>query len=130
MHERTPAKPGNDYPIQVHVSGIHIRTHCGSIIKSGNDVLYADVTLKGKKVDLMGEIVPRRLHCPARQESACDRPAGVRPEIRGAFPRQHLLAMHGSLVFGMIGLTCGESSHGASLASGLCRALCRLIVIF
>jgi hypothetical protein len=45
-----------DYPIQVHISGIHIRTHCGSVIRSCDDVLYADATLNGKKVDLMGAV--------------------------------------------------------------------------
>jgi hypothetical protein len=58
MQERAQTKPGTDYPIQVHISGIHIRTHCGSIVKSCDDVLYADATLNGKKVDLMGEVVP------------------------------------------------------------------------
>ncbi|MDR3723494.1 MAG: hypothetical protein P4K83_03285 [Terracidiphilus sp.] len=47
-----------DYPIQVHISGIHIRTHCGAVIRSCDDVLYADATLNGKKVDLMGTVVP------------------------------------------------------------------------
>lgn len=58
VQEKAQTKPGADYPIQVHISGIHIRTHCGSIIKSCDDMLYADATLNGKKVDLMGEIVP------------------------------------------------------------------------
>jgi hypothetical protein len=60
MHERARAKPGTDYPIQVHISGIHIRTHCGSILKSCDDVLYADATLNGKKVDLMVKSYPCR----------------------------------------------------------------------
>jgi hypothetical protein len=51
--------PAGGFPIQVHISGIHIRTHCGtvSLVGSCDDVIYADATLNGKKVDLMGEIV-------------------------------------------------------------------------
>lgn len=51
--------PKVDYPIKVHISGIHIRTHCGGLVgNSCDDMLYADATLNGKKVDLMGEVVP------------------------------------------------------------------------
>lgn len=58
VQEGARTKPKSDYPIQVHISGIHIRTHCGSLVKSCDDMLYADATLNGKKVDLMGEVVP------------------------------------------------------------------------
>ena len=52
------AKPGVNFPIKAHISGIHIRTHCGSFTNFCDDVFYADATLHGKKVDLMGSIVP------------------------------------------------------------------------
>jgi hypothetical protein len=42
----------------VHIYGVHIRTHCGTLSHSCDDVLYADATLNGKKVDLMGQNVP------------------------------------------------------------------------
>jgi hypothetical protein len=58
VQEQAQTKLKTDYPIQVHISGIHIRTHCGGVIKSCDDVLYADATLNGKKVDLVGEVVP------------------------------------------------------------------------
>lgn len=45
-----------DYPIKVHVSGIHIRSHCGSFTNYCEDTLYADATLNGAKVDLMGDV--------------------------------------------------------------------------
>ena len=58
VQEQAQTKLKTDYPILVHISGIHIRTHCGGVIKSCDDVLYADATLNGKKVDLVGEVVP------------------------------------------------------------------------
>ena len=55
---REPAKaPPTDYSIQVHISGVHVRTYCGTFTRC-DDALYADATLNGKKVDLMGENVP------------------------------------------------------------------------
>ena len=42
----------------MHISGIHVRTHCGSLTNLCDDVFYADATLNGKKVDLMGSTVP------------------------------------------------------------------------
>ena len=48
------AAPGTDYPIKVHISGIHIRTQYRSL----DDLLYADATLNGKKVELVGDDVP------------------------------------------------------------------------
>ena len=72
-------KPGVDYPIKVHISGIHIRTHCGSFTQMCDDVLYADATLNGKKVDLTGAVTriqpgdyvarfAKKLHTPGLQE--------------------------------------------------------------
>ena len=48
-----------DYPIKVHVSGIHIRSHCVEMFLKAycEDKLYVDATLEGKKVDLMGNSV-------------------------------------------------------------------------
>jgi hypothetical protein len=47
------AKPGVDYPIAIHVSGIHVRTPCKG--ENCHDVVYADATVDGKKVELMGD---------------------------------------------------------------------------
>jgi hypothetical protein len=48
------AKPGDDYPINVHVSGIHYRKE---YLGSGQtaDVIYADAVMNGKKVELRGD---------------------------------------------------------------------------
>jgi hypothetical protein len=48
------AKPGDDYPIKVHISGLHYR---GEYIGSGQtaDVIYADAVMNGKKVELQGD---------------------------------------------------------------------------
>lgn len=57
------AKQGVDYPLRVHISGIHIRTYYASPSWAGpnflapernKDVAYADVILDGKKLELMG----------------------------------------------------------------------------
>jgi len=58
--EPAKAKPGVDYPIQVHVSGVHVRQKCSTEPPNGqpvecHDVLYADVALNGKKMELMGD---------------------------------------------------------------------------
>jgi hypothetical protein len=47
------AKPGDDYPIKVHISGLHYR---GEYVGSGQDedVIYADAVMNGKKVELRG----------------------------------------------------------------------------
>jgi hypothetical protein len=50
------AKPGVDYPIQLHVSGAHIRSNCssfGNVVKC-EDMMYVDAILYGKKIELMG----------------------------------------------------------------------------
>jgi hypothetical protein len=48
------AKPGVDYPIKVHISGLHYREES---IGSGQtaDILYADAVINGKKVELRGD---------------------------------------------------------------------------
>jgi hypothetical protein len=48
------AKPGDTYPIKVHISGVHYR---GEYLGSGQtaDVVYADAVLDGKKVELRGD---------------------------------------------------------------------------
>lgn len=52
------AKAGVAYPLQVHVSGIRVRRDCtASKIETATtcaDVIYADATLDGKKLELMG----------------------------------------------------------------------------
>jgi hypothetical protein len=57
------AKQGVDYPLKVHISGIHIRTYYKSPSWAGpnfldeernEDVAYADATLNGKKIELLG----------------------------------------------------------------------------
>jgi hypothetical protein len=46
------AKPGVDYSLTVHVYGVHVRADCenGYCI----NVLYADATLNGRKLELRG----------------------------------------------------------------------------
>jgi hypothetical protein len=48
------AKPGDNYPIKVHISAIHYRKE---YIGSGQnaDVLYADAVMNGKKIELRGD---------------------------------------------------------------------------
>jgi hypothetical protein len=57
------AKQGVDYPLKVHVSGIHIRTYYESPSWLGpnflaqernQDVAYADAVLDRKKIELLG----------------------------------------------------------------------------
>lgn len=41
------------YPLAVHISGVHVRSYCGS---SGcADAVYADALMNGKKIDLRCE---------------------------------------------------------------------------
>lgn len=50
------AKPGVDYPIKVHISGMHIRTYCSSGEHvSCEDLVYADLIMSGKKIELRGD---------------------------------------------------------------------------
>lgn len=48
------AKPGVDYPIKVHVSGIRIRTYCNGDCA---DYLHADVVIDQKKLELTGGFI-------------------------------------------------------------------------
>jgi hypothetical protein len=57
------AKQGVDYPLKVHISGIHIRTYYASpswvgpnflATERNQDVAYADAVLNGKKIELLG----------------------------------------------------------------------------
>ena len=57
--EPPKAKPGVKYPIKIHVSGIHLRSHCSaSEVRYAmcEDVLYADATVDGRKIELMGNL--------------------------------------------------------------------------
>jgi len=47
------AKPGVDYPIKMHISGLHYREED---IGSGQlvDVIYADAVMNGRKIELTG----------------------------------------------------------------------------
>jgi hypothetical protein len=65
------AKPGVDYPIAIHISGIHIRQYCkenwGEKYASCDDVVYADVIIKGMKIEMMGykyAATPKYLESP------------------------------------------------------------------
>ena len=57
------AKSGVDYPIKVHISGIHIRTYYKSpgwigpnflATERNEDVAYADAVMDGRKIELLG----------------------------------------------------------------------------
>ena len=52
------AKPGVNYPIQLHITGVHIRSHCGESLAraSCGDVLYVDAVLDGAKIELVGDV--------------------------------------------------------------------------
>ena len=48
------AKPGVDYPIKVHISGLHYRgEYKGSGLNEA--VIYADTVMDGKKLELRGD---------------------------------------------------------------------------
>jgi hypothetical protein len=52
------AKPGVDYPIQLHITGLHIRTHCAYPLLGRftcDDVLYVDAVFDGIKIELMDD---------------------------------------------------------------------------
>jgi len=61
--EPPKAKPGVDYPIKVHISGVHVRTLClqepvGVASRdSCNDTLYADAIVNGARIELMGDFL-------------------------------------------------------------------------
>jgi hypothetical protein len=46
------AKPGVDYPVKVHISGIRIRQDCSS--RACAEVARADAVLNGQKIELTG----------------------------------------------------------------------------
>ena len=51
------AKDGVDYPIKIHISGIHLRQDCtkgATGYTTCADVIYADAQLAGQKIGLMG----------------------------------------------------------------------------
>jgi hypothetical protein len=47
------AKPGDVYPIKVHISGLHYRSE--TLINNGDaEMIYADAVMDGKKIELSG----------------------------------------------------------------------------
>jgi hypothetical protein len=52
------AKLGVDYPIQLHVTGVHIRSHCerGLNEVSCKDLLYVDAVQDKMKIELVGDV--------------------------------------------------------------------------
>ncbi|MFZ1084424.1 MAG: hypothetical protein WAN35_05630 [Terracidiphilus sp.] len=55
------AKTGVDYPIQLHVSGAHVRSICSNVFNVINtvkcqDMMYVDAIIDGKKIELAGNI--------------------------------------------------------------------------
>jgi hypothetical protein len=50
-------KAGVDYPVQVQVTAIQIRSHCSELKEpaSCRDVIYAASMIDGKKLELMGD---------------------------------------------------------------------------
>jgi hypothetical protein len=58
--ELPKAKAGVDYPIRIHVSGIHLRPYCknaGGDDAWCSDVIYTDAAMNGQKIELMGNQV-------------------------------------------------------------------------
>jgi hypothetical protein len=51
------AKPGIDYPIKVHVSGIHLRNEYDGTDQRTSRI-YADATMDGKKIELRFNLEP------------------------------------------------------------------------
>jgi hypothetical protein len=53
------AKAGVEFSIKMHVSAIHIRSHCSEFKgpTSCRDVVYAESEFEGKKIELMGDRV-------------------------------------------------------------------------
>ena len=56
------AKPGDVFPIKVHISGLHYRSEYRSGYGNGyigsidyQDILYADAVLNGEKIELRGD---------------------------------------------------------------------------
>jgi hypothetical protein len=48
------AKPGDSYPIKVHIYGIHYRAEYVGASQTA-DITYADAVMNGKKVELRGD---------------------------------------------------------------------------
>jgi hypothetical protein len=53
--EPPKAKAGVDYPVKIHISGIHLRTYCTGADASCSAVIYADAMRDGQKIELMGD---------------------------------------------------------------------------
>ena len=47
------AKPGVDYPIKIHISGIHLGNDCTPQTEY-SACIFADAKMDGKKIELMG----------------------------------------------------------------------------
>ena len=59
------AKPGIDYPLTVHITGVHVRPNCTGGIREAvpcEDLIFSDAIMNGKKIELIGynEPVPLR----------------------------------------------------------------------
>jgi len=50
------AKPGVDYPVKVHISGIRVRHYCDVNVNC-YDLLHAEVVLNQKKAELTGGFI-------------------------------------------------------------------------
>lgn len=52
------ARAGVDYPIQLHITGVHIRPRCeeSGIRILCSDMLYVDAVLDGEKFELVGDV--------------------------------------------------------------------------
>lgn len=52
-------KPGADYSLTVHISGVHIRTNCAAARLTNDPCkqIYADAVIDGRKIELMGVAV-------------------------------------------------------------------------
>jgi hypothetical protein len=76
------SKPGVDYPIKVHISEIHLRNpYVG--MRQTDELVYADATLDGKKVELCGVLEPIPGH-----HTAPPRPADYKARLLRE-PRKH-----------------------------------------
>lgn len=49
------AKPGVDYPVKLHISGIRIRNYCDD--GTCWDALHADAVLNQQKIELTGDFI-------------------------------------------------------------------------
>ncbi|HKN22725.1 MAG TPA: hypothetical protein VJX73_14975 [Terracidiphilus sp.] len=53
--EPPKAKPGIDYPVKVHISGIRIRRYYDYYTRTYDKVLHADAVIDQKKLELTGD---------------------------------------------------------------------------